>query len=113
MKAVEGKIKDENFLQLKVGSRDVSNHIAGYISFKDKKTFSCGDNCGDNLLTTDGDQKNLSSRYTVLLSRGGLLTPRKFLSEAVAKSFALLGRCSTTIADSKLPSTTAGLFFFT
>ena len=60
--AVECKIKDENFLQLEESSRDVPSHIEGYMSFKAKESFSnC---CGDNLLTVDGDQKNLGSLAT-------------------------------------------------
>ena len=101
LKAFECKNKDENSLQLEDSSRDVSNHIAGYISFKARIAFSnC---CGYNLLTTDDDQKIFSSSYTALLSRGGLLSPREYLSDAVAQLFTLLDVCSTNIVDSKPP----------
>lgn len=107
LEALDCQINDESSLQLEESSRNVSDHIAGYIAYKCKKAFK---NCGEcSFVSNDGDQTDIDSSYTALLSRGGLLTPDKNLSEAVSKSFAILDICSTTIANSMLPSITAGL----
>ena len=81
---VESSIKDDDRLQLNDSSRDVANHVAGYMAHKAQKTF---DNCcGNNFLETN--DKPSRSSYTSILSRGGLKTAPNDLSGAVAKSLA-------------------------
>ena len=65
LKVVESKINDENSIKLDDSSRDVSNHVAGYIAHKARKVFDkC---CGDVFASTNG-QNNRCSSYTSLLS---------------------------------------------
>ena len=103
---VEIEIIDKSTIKLDESSRDVSNHVAGYIAFKARKLFKkC---CGDTFISTNG-KNDRGSSYTSLLSRGGLVTPNEGISEAVATSFALLDVCSSAIRISVLPSRMAGL----
>lgn len=107
LKDVECKIKDVESLQLNESSRDVSNHIAGYIAHKARNAVAkC---CGNDFISTDGEQGNVGSTYTALLSRGRLVISHQDISDAVSKSFALLDNCSAIIRSSKLPSRVAGL----
>ena len=97
-------IKDDDCLQLNDSSRDIANHIAGYIANKAQKSFeNC---CGSNFIRTNG--KPSASSYTSILSRGGLKLATEDLNDAVAKSFAILDASSSLIRGSKIPSMEAG-----
>jgi len=84
-------------------SRQVSNHIAGYIAYKAKEI--CQGCCEDKLCDQDGTN---ASAYLTTLSRGGLKIPSRNLSDWVAQGFAYLDACSDIIRESGVSARKAG-----
>lgn len=93
----------ENF-HLSDASKEVSDHIAGYIANKAKKI--CVNCCYDELLDTEEDSATCA--YIRTLSRGGLKIPSEKLRNSVAQGFACLDICSEIIRESPVPSRKAG-----
>ena len=102
---MEPFIKDDDCFQLAESTRDISNHVAGYIVHKGYKAF--GSYYGSKFLLTTNETSTTS--YTSILSRGGLKTEPEDLNDAVAKSFAILDATSSVIRSSEIPSIEAGL----
>lgn len=100
---VETAMHDPNSIVLHEDSRQISNHIAGYIARKVET--ACQGCCADQL-TTKKSSSNLE--YIDALSRGQLMIPSKTLSELVSYGFALLDASSAVIRRSSLPSRKAG-----
>ena len=69
-------------LALDAGSKEVSDHIAGYIAFKLQKFYVCQE-C--DLVSHDVSASGHST-YVTELSRGGLTFPSAHFSEFVAQS---------------------------
>ena len=70
-------------------SKEVATYIAGYITKKLLKKFTC-ELCRKIL---SDDQVSVRIEYTNLLSRGGLRLPTNSLATYVCRSFAKLGYC--------------------
>ena len=79
-------------------SKEISNHIAGYIERK-MKAVIC-DECPGSFDSTDYS----STSYTSNLSRGGLVFASDELGDYVAQSFAYLDASSSLIRQSKIPA---------
>ena len=105
LQQVKEVMKDENSIKLNESSRDISNHIAGYIAHKAAKSYN---NCCGEAFTSSSEEDG-SCSYTSLLSRGGLVNPHPALSEAFASSFAILDNYSDVIQNCQLSSRKSGL----
>ena len=99
---VEPVTTDVDRLCLSEQTREISNHIAGYVAYKLK---DCCNGCCDKGLVIE---HSAGGRYHQLLSRGGLKVPSLGLSNYVASGFAILDACSDSIRRSLLPARKAG-----
>ena len=88
---------DEGEYSLNESSREVSNMISGYVARKMEPLVG---NCCSGKLVGECEHNG----YIKLLTRGGLLIPSQELSDAVAKSFALLDEFSKDIRKCTLKS---------
>ena len=88
-------------------TKQVVNHVAGYIAKKAAK--SCNDCCEHQLLC---EVPSNSNGYIAMLSRAGLRNrmrrPSRNFSEFVEQGFALLSNNSKAMQESNLPSRHAG-----
>ena len=95
-------IRDANSLTLGTKSKEISNHVAGYVAYKlEKFVDGC---CGKRLLSENSE----GDAYHSELSRGGLKVASDALQNYVASAFAILGACETAITKSEVPSRIAG-----
>ena len=101
--AVEHRISCVDSLSLSPESREVSDHVAGYIVAKVEE--KCGTCCMEEL---EKKGNSSSKAYIGLLSRGGLRIPSAPVSECVAEAFSLLDLCSDDVRKSGLSSRQAG-----
>jgi hypothetical protein len=111
MMEFEGTILSRSIsFKLQDSSKDISNHIAGYIS---KKIHAvCCDKCPAFLQTKSAtllhNTPDNAASYTSVLSRGGLTSACDELQDCVAQSFAYLDASSTMICNSSVPARRAG-----
>ena len=95
---------DLHSVRLYTKSRDVSDHIAGYVAFKAAKY--CKD-CCYNCLESFASGPTHGHSYVKLLSRDGLKHPSN-KSDCVARGFEILDASSATILKSTPSSRKAG-----
>ena len=87
-------IRDASHLALCAKSKEVSNHVAGYIAYKlEKYVDKC---CGKRLLNEDSE----GDAYHLELSRGGLKIASDALQNYVASAFAILDASESAIRSS-------------
>ena len=95
-------IRDASHLALCAKSKEVSNHVAGYIAYKlEKYVDKC---CGKRLLNEDSE----GDAYHLELSRGGLKIASDALQNYVASAFDILDASKSAIIKSGVPSRIAG-----
>jgi hypothetical protein len=88
---IELLIGDANHLALCAKSREISNHVAGYVAHKLLKFVDkC---CGKRLLNENGE----GDAYHSKLSRGGLKVASDALKNYVASAFAILDAWESTM----------------
>ena len=83
--SVKATLDGINMSTLTDDTKQVVNHVAGYIAKKAAK--SCNDCCEHQLLYEGPSNSN---GYIAMLSRGGLKKPFRNLSECVEQGFAVL-----------------------
>ena len=91
--------RDSIPLALDAGSKEVSDHIAGYVTFKLQKFYVCQE-CD---LVYHKVSASGHSTYVTELSRGRLTFPSAHFSEFVAHSFAILNAVFDLIRRSSIP----------
>ena len=97
-------IRDVGRLSLSPETKDISNHVAGYVAVKLQASVNgC---CGKRLINAGENSDN----YHKKLSRGGLTVASEALENYVATGFSILDACETTIVKSGIPSRIAGEF---
>ena len=102
---MEPLINHGDCFQLYDSSRDISNHVDGYMVHKAHKVF--GHCCGNKFLQMTNE--TLRASCSSILSRGGLKSAPEDLNDAVAKSFSILDANTSAIKCCDIPSIEAGL----
>jgi hypothetical protein len=95
---IRRRIGDASHVSLSEKTKNVSNHVAGYVARQLRKFVN--ECCGQRLLKDGGE----GDAYHKEISRGGLSVASQALQDYVASGFAILDVCETMIHYSDIPA---------
>ena len=99
---IEKIIGDASHVSLSEKSKNISNHVAGYVAHQLRKFVN--ECCWQRLLKDGGE----GDAYHKEISRGGLLVASQALQDYVASGFAIIDVYEAIIHNSNIPSRKAG-----